>query len=263
MKIKANGIEMNYTLSGDGKCLVLIHGFSDNLNMWNNQVDEFSKQYQVLTYDVRGFGRTEITEVPYSMDLFADDLYELLKTLDIKSAYVLGYSMGGRIGLEFTLKYPEVTKGLIFANSGVGAPRNPEMEERRKMMIDVLQKGDNEVISEMMAMGSFSPGFKERDPETFKRYKDIKMQNDPSTYLPIMQAMVAAATEIPDLSSLKCPVLIIAGESDGFMAVDVAESMKKSVKDAVLKVLPTGHAAAIEAPDDFNQVVLDFMKENE
>ena len=59
MKINANGINMNYELSGEGKCLVLIHGFTDNLTMWYNQVSDFSKQYRVLTYDVRGHCQTE------------------------------------------------------------------------------------------------------------------------------------------------------------------------------------------------------------
>jgi pimeloyl-ACP methyl ester carboxylesterase len=107
MKIKANGIEMSYALCGKGKYLVLIHGFTDNLNMWYNQVPEFSKQYQVLTYDVRGFGQTEKTQGPHSMDLFADDLQGLLKALGLRSACVLGYSMGGRIALEFCMKYPQ------------------------------------------------------------------------------------------------------------------------------------------------------------
>ena len=260
MKIKANGIEMHYELSGEGKCLVLIHGFSDNLNMWYNQVPEFEKRYQILTYDLRGFGRTEITSGSYSMKLFADDLYELLTILGIRSACLLGYSMGGRIGLEFALKHPEMTTGLIFANSGVGEARTAEMEERLKLMGDILQQGEIEAISEMMAVSSFSPGFKEKKPVIFEKYKSIKMQNDPSAYSAIMQAMFAEADAIPDLSSLKCPVLIIAGESDSFMEVAVAESMKSSIENSVLKVLSTGHAAAIEAPEEFNRAVLDFVE---
>lgn len=83
MKIKANGIEMNYNLAGQGKTIVLVHGFSDNLNMWFNQAPVLSKHYQVLTYDVRGFGKTQISDVAYSMDLFADDLYALLHALNM------------------------------------------------------------------------------------------------------------------------------------------------------------------------------------
>ena len=260
MKIRAKGIEMNYELSGEGECLVLIHGFSDNMNMWYNQVPELAKQCRVLTYDVRGFGQTERTRDRYSMELFADDLYELLRALDVKSACVLGYSMGGRIALEFALNHPEFMRGLIFANSGMGGAPSPEMEERRTMMMGVLEMGDIEIISEIMTVASFSPGFEERNPAAFRRYKDIKMQNDPSAYREIAQMMIEALAGAPDWSRLKCPVLIIAGERDGLMETGVAELMKDSISDAVLEKLPTGHAAAIETPEEFNQLVLDFMK---
>ena len=260
MRVTANGIGVNYELSGNGECLVLIHGFSDNMNMWYNQVPEFEKHCQVLTYDVRGFGRTQAAGDNYSMRVFADDLYELLKALAIRSACVLGYSMGGRIGLQFALTNPGMTRGLVFANSGIGAPLSPEMEEQRKMFVELLQSGSNEVIAEMIALASFSPGFKERNPAEFQRYKDIKMQNDPSSYLEVMHELLRAFDTPVDLSRLKCPALIIAGDSDGFMDLSVAESMKKSINNAVLEVLPTGHAAAVESPREFNRAVLDFVK---
>jgi 3-oxoadipate enol-lactonase len=236
MKIKANGIKMNYELSGKGKTLVLIHGFTDNLNMWFNQVPEFSKSYQVLTYDVRGFGQTEKTPGPFSMSMFAEDLYELLKNLGIASASVLGYSMGGRIALEFCLKYPREATGLVMANSVVGAPTTPEREERTKMMIEMIQGGNNDLISEIMTVNSFSPGLKEKDPLIFNQYNAIKLQNDPSGYLPVMMAMGAAAQVPVDLDQVQCPVLILAGTSDNFMPLNVAEGMHK--KDILLPLRP-------------------------
>jgi len=259
MKTKANGIEMNYDLTGQGQCLVLIHGYSDTLNMWYNQVPQFARHYKVLTYDVRGFGQTEL-KGPYSMGVFATDLHDLLQALHIKSVCVLGYSMGGRIALEFAFRYPEMTAGLIFANSGLGKPLSPELKERHAMMEGILRQADIEVISGIMAAASFSPGFEERNPDTFQKYKEIKMQNDPSGYVDIMRAVVDALDTPQDLSRLKCPVLIIAGENDALMDVSVAKSMKDSIDNAILELLPTGHAAALELPAEFNKAVLDFLK---
>jgi pimeloyl-ACP methyl ester carboxylesterase len=259
MKIKANGIEMNYELTGRGNCLVLIHGYTDNLNLWYNQVPAFSKQYRVLTYDVRGFGKTEVSRADYSMALFAEDLHALLGALGIESACVLGYSMGGRIALEFALTHPGMTTGLILANSGIGEAPSPEMQERRKMMAGLLQQGEREVISELMTEASFSPGLKERNPAAFEKYKAIKMQNDPSEYLAVMQAIVTAIDSPADFGALRCPVLIIAGDRDGFMDVRVAEAMKKAIPQAELVMFPTGHAAAIEEPEAFNAAVLRFL----
>jgi pimeloyl-ACP methyl ester carboxylesterase len=259
MKIKVNGIEMNYDLSGKGENLVLIHGFTDNLNMWYNQVPEFSKHYQVLRYDVRGFGQTEKSPGPFSMDLFADDLHGLLRTLGLPSACVLGYSMGGRIALEFCLKYPQEATGLVLANSVVGAPSTPEREQRMKMMMEMIQAGNNEFIAETMTVYSFSPGFKEKDPARFNQYKAIKLQNDPLGYLPVMTAMGAAALVPVDLNRIKCPVLMLAGTADNFMPLNVAEEMHKKLKGAVLKTFSTGHITAIETPNEFNETVLAFL----
>jgi pimeloyl-ACP methyl ester carboxylesterase len=263
MKIKANGIEMNYELSGEGNCLVLIHGYTDNLNLWYNQGPAFSQHCRLLTYDVRGFGKTEVREATYSMGLFAEDLRALLEALDIESACVLGYSMGGRIALEFALTHPEMTAGLILSNSGIGEAPNPEMQERRKMMVEVLQQGDIEVIAELMTEASFSPGLKERNPKAYEKYKSIKMQNDPSEYLAVMQAIVGAIDSPVDFGRLRCPTLIIAGDRDGFMSVSVGEAMREAIPNAEMHILPTGHAAMIEEPEAYNRIVLGFFEKLE
>ena len=108
-----------------------------------------------------------------------------------------------------------------------------------------------------MTVGSFSPGFKERNPEAFQRYKNVKLRNDPRGFARLWGAMATASP--PDLSGLSCPVLIIAGEQDGFMALDAARAAQSAIPSSRLEVLPTGHAAAIEAPEDFNRIVLDFL----
>jgi pimeloyl-ACP methyl ester carboxylesterase len=266
MKTRAGGIEIHYELSGEGAPLVLIHGFSDNLTMWYNQVPAFAERSKLLTYDVRGHGETETPDGDFSMELFAADLHALLRDLEIEKACVLGYSMGGRIGLQFAFEHPEMTAGLVFANSGVmGSDVQPtaeqvaEMVERRKQMLELLETGENEAIADGMAERSLSPGFRDRDPAVFQRYKDVKLRNDPRHYLPIMQGMFQAMANPPDLTQLKCPTLIIAGDRDYFMPLDIARSMERSIPDATVTVLPTGHAAAIEAPQEFNRAVLGFV----
>ena len=155
MKIYANEFNMNYELTGEGTCLVLIPGFTDNLTIWYKQVPEFSKHYQVLTYDFRGHGQTETPDGEFSMELFADDLYALLKTLNIENACVLGYSMGGRIALEFALKYPEITSGLVMANMGVAGKELKMSEEQAeltgkhfRMVTRLCETGDIEALAD-------------------------------------------------------------------------------------------------------------------
>jgi 2-succinyl-6-hydroxy-2,4-cyclohexadiene-1-carboxylate synthase len=267
MKIQVNGVETHYELIGDGDCLVLIHGFTDNMTMWYNQVPVFSRQYRVLAYDVRGHGQTESPDDKISLDTLADDLYALLKALNIDKAFLLGYSMGGRIGLEFALEHPDMIPGFIFANSGIPGPvfqlseqEITEMKEKQGLMEKLIESGDIETIAEVMTEFSFSPGFKDRCPDIYQKYKDLKLKNTPKHYLPILRAIVENFQNPPDLARLKCPALIVAGNQDSFMKLDVAESMEKAIPNAQVKILPTGHAAALEMPEQFNQTVIEFLR---
>lgn len=211
MKIKANGIYMYYQIKGQGANIVLIHGAGDNLNMWYHQVPVFSKSYRVITYDVRGSGKTESPEGDYSISLFAEDLYQLMRAIRVEGAYLLGYSMGGRIALELAINYPDLVKGLVLANSSVGlTPPSPETLERRRVTLELLDKGDMKRVAEMMTTGAFSPGFKSKNPTKFKRYMKVKLQNKPDGIARLMRSL-STSTVPPDLNKVKCPVLLIVG----------------------------------------------------
>lgn len=258
MRIRANGIAMNYELTGEGDCLVLIHGAGDNLGMWYGQTPVFSRAYRVLAYDVRGHGGTECPAMPVDMPLLAADLRELMRALGIGSAFLLGYSMGGRIGLQLALDEPSMVRALVLSNSGIGlGPPSAGAAERRQRLIAALQQGDLETVSDQMATLSFSPGLKERDPALFQRYKAIKLANDAQSFARVWGSMAQA--QPPDLSRLSCPVLIIAGEHDAFTPLESARLTHAAIPGSRFEVLPTGHAAALEAPEGFNRIVLRFL----
>jgi 3-oxoadipate enol-lactonase len=263
MKIKANKISMNYEVAGEGRWLTLIHGAGDNLGAWWNQVPALSKRYRVLTYDVRGHGQTETPPAEYTIGLLVQDLYELLKALKVRETYLLGYSMGGRIALGLTLEHPEMVKALILANSGV-APIQRSQEEMKQMMemrqrqMEIMEKQGLGPVMDEMTVRALSPGFAEKNPKVFARYKEIRLKNDPRAYATLMKAMPWAA-QPPDVSSLKLPTLIIAGEHDLFSGPEAAKASQRLIKGSKLVVMPTGHAAAIEQPDKFNKTILDFL----
>ena len=259
MKVKANGISINYQVKGKGANLVLVHGAGDNLNMWYHQVPVFSKSYRVITYDVRGSGKTERPEGEYSIALLAEDAYQLMKAIGVKEAYFLGYSMGGRIALELAINYPDLVKGLVLANSSVGlTPPSPETLERRRVTLELLDKGDMKRVAEMMTTGAFSPDFKSKNPTEFKRYMKVKLQNKPDGIARLMRSLSTSIVP-PDLSKVKCPVLLIVGENDLYMGVEQGKQAHEAIAGSKLVVLPTGHAAAIELPKKFNSAVLEFL----
>lgn len=259
MEIRVNGIIMNYEIGGKGEILILIHGAGDNLNMWYKQVPVFSKSYTVITYDIRGHGGTETSKAEYSIELFAEDLYQFMKAIKVESAHFLGYSMGGRIALNLAIDHPEIVKALILTNSPAGLiPPSPEAVERRRVWLELLEKRDIKAVAEMMTTNAFSPGFKDSNPTMFDNYKDIKLQNKPDCFAQVIRA-IGKLTPPPDLRKVKCPVLIIVGENDAIAGVDQGNMTQKAIFGSKLVIFPTGHATAIELPDRFNSVVMDFL----
>jgi len=259
MIIKANGISMNYEINGKGANLVLIHGAGDNLNMWYHQVPVFSKNYRVITYDVRGSGKTESPSTECSMSLLAEDVYELMKAIGVEDAYFLGYSMGGRIALELAINHPEMVKAFIFANSSVGFTARSQADiEWRQSTLELLDNGDIKKVAEMMTTRSFSPGFQSKNPSEFEKYMKVKLQNKPDGLARLMRSL-GAATGPPDLSKVKCPVLLIVGENDLYMGVEQGKQAHEAIAGSKLVILPTGHAAALELPEKFNPAVLEFL----
>jgi 3-oxoadipate enol-lactonase len=227
--------------------------------MWYHQIPVFSKSCRVIAYDVRGHGKTEKPEEEYNIPLFSEDLYQFMKAIKVKDAYFLGYSMGGRVALNLAINHSEMVKALILANSSIGlTPPPPEAVERRRMWLELLEKGDIEEFAELMTTTAFSPGFKERNLNEFERYKNVKLQNRPGSLARVTRAL-GMVTPPPDLNKVKCPVLILVGENDTLMGVDQGRLAQKKISGSRLFILPTGHAAAVELPDKFNSAVMDFL----
>jgi 3-oxoadipate enol-lactonase len=258
MNMQANGISINYEIQGEGRNLVLLHGAGDNLGMWYHQLPAFTLRYRVITVDMRGSGQTDAPPGPYSIPLLAQDVYGLMQGLGVEDALWLGYSMGGRVALEIAIEHPEMVRALVLANSGIGGrPLSKERMERRKQELELLAKGEMQKFAEQMAESAFSPGFRKRNPAEFERYMRVKAQNRPEGIAGVMGTLGKPAPF--DLSKVNCPVLIIAGEHDGFMNPELARQTQQAIKGSKLVIFPTGHASAIEAPQEFNKAVLEFL----
>lgn len=263
MKVNASGISINYEIEGQGENLILIHGAFDDLNMWYNQVPVFSKDYRVITYDIRGFGKTESRETEYSVLLFAEDLYQFTKAIGIESTFCIGFSLGGSIAVQLAIDHPELVKALVLSNSSAGlaiATPPPKALERGQQILELLDKGDIGAAAELMASAAFSPDFKSKNPVEFEKLVKSKLQNDPYKLAQVMRSLRGGAGA-PDISRLKCPTLIIIGEYDSGMGPDRGKQLQQAIPNSKLVTLAAGHSSPFEAPDEFNRAVLGFLSE--
>ena len=123
---RINDASLHYELNGAGTPIVFIHGGWLSGDMWESQIEHFSDEYQILTYDVRGHGQTgSSSRTTYSIDLFVDDLRALIETLSLDAPILCGLSLGSMIAQTYASRYPEDVRGLVLAGTMRAFPPLP------------------------------------------------------------------------------------------------------------------------------------------
>src|SRR5208337_2487529 len=115
--VKVNDINMYYEVSGEGEPLVLIAGLGTDLTVYERVIGCLSKKFRVLAFDNRGVGRTDKPDIPYSIEMMADDTAALMNAAGFRKAHVLGISMGGRVAMGLALQHPEMVRSLVLAST--------------------------------------------------------------------------------------------------------------------------------------------------
>ena len=120
--VTVNGMKFHYWQVGDGEDMVLIHGLSGNLALWHfTVVPKLRGDYRLLTYDLRGHGRSDMPPTGYTTRDMAEDLRGLLDSLGIEKAHLVGHSLGADVALHFSLLYPERVNRIVAIEAGIAA----------------------------------------------------------------------------------------------------------------------------------------------
>ena len=124
--------------------------------------------------------------------------------------------------------------------------------------MDLLDKGDIKKVAEIIATGAFTPGFRVKNPIEFERYLNVVLRNKPDGLARIMRSLFTPLAS-PDLSKVKCPVLLIIGANDPNIGVEQGQKAHEEIAGSKLVILLTGHATALELPDKFDSAVMEFL----
>ena len=254
-----NGVELAYEVHGAGVPFVLLHCWAGGKALFQEQIPQFSKNYQVITLDLRGHGESEKPQTEYRLDVFAADVKALLDLLNLKQAIVLGHSMGGYIAQVFALTYPDRVKALILYGTvsmhpPIGHLWGPgEQESIRK----IVEMGFREYIKWYAPQYWFSP---EIDPELIDWCCEEVCFKVPEYAATAMWRELAKFSVRGRLSEIKVPTLLIVGDNDCRTPLEDHENMNRAIPNACLKIIKgTGHMAHIEKAGEFNKAVLNFL----
>jgi 3-oxoadipate enol-lactonase len=226
--VRVNDIRMFYELQGDGEPLVVILGLGTDVSEWDVIFRWLANKYQVLAFDNRGAGRTDKPDIPYSIEMMADDTAGLIQALGMKQANVLGISLGGRIALTLALRYPERVKKLVLVSTSARIMRN-----WRRHFYGIL---------------SGVPIFRSKYPQPHYAFQ--------------RQLQASSTFNCTDtLHELRIPTLIMHGKKDKSVPYVLAEEMHADIEGSKMLTFAGGHIFFLmRERQQFLEAIVEFLQ---
>lgn len=263
--VEVEGGRLYYEAAGQGHPVILIHGGFLDRRMWDGQFELFARSHRVIRYDVRAHGLSRTDSVAFSD---YQDLHDLMTALELPSATLVGLSMGGQISIDFALAYPQMVEALVLVGSGMsGFPfDSPAIQQYVDSLTAAWETGGFPVAIEV-----------------FTRYWCDGPRRQPSEVDPAVRSKVLAMLEGSELrwrfwqlsqqldppaygrlSEIGVPTLAIVGGIDMEDVLRVADLVVEQVPGARKVVIPdVAHMVNMEKPEEFNEIVAEFLVEND
>ena len=258
MKMKTNGIELHYTVEGEGPWMTLSHSLACDSSMWDPQMALLTKRFKVLRFDTRGHGQSDAPDADYTLDQMADDVHGLLTGLGITKTHWMGLSMGGMIGQAYALKHPGMFASMVLADTTSRRPPNAAAMWGERMQI-ARTKGMEGLVEPTLARW-FTDAYRPAHPDVMAKIGKV-IRNTPGAGYAGCCAAIAQIDFTERLKEIKCPVLVLVGDQDHGTPVAMSEQIRDNLPGAKMQVIANAsHISNVEQADVFNQAIDTFLK---
>lgn len=258
-----DGARLYYEVRGSGEPLLFLHAGIADSRMWDDQFHVFAQRHQVIRYDLRGFGRSELIPGRFS---YFEDAGDVLDTLRVDQAHVIGISFGGLIALDFALAFPDRVRTLVLVAPSVSgqADRSEEVQRFIREEEALLARGDLTAATDlnvrMWVDGPYRTAARV-DPAVRERVREMQLRAFSMPEPDGVEVLSLSPPAIGRLAELRVPTLIVAGDQDLREKVALAEQLAAQIHAANHAVIPgVAHMVNMEKPETFNRIVLDFLR---
>lgn len=255
--VNLNGIDMHYSVSGNGYPIVLIHHLAGSTKSWFNQIPYLAKNYQVIAYDLRGHGRSAEPKQAFTMDDLADDLFLLLQELRIGKCSIIGHSIGGMIAPLFALKHISMVNALAIV-SGASQPLASDKLAIYSVMREIARTKGMEALAEYRRSNNQIPPKITNNTALWEHFKHLYKETSVQGYIRMSEALETMPNLTSKMKDIHCPILGVVGDLDPVFM----ESMKILADNAgvSMKIMrDCGHFVMMEDPDEFNNIITNFL----
>ncbi|WP_323735474.1 alpha/beta hydrolase [Methanosphaera sp. ISO3-F5] len=226
--------DINYKVEGKGKPLILIHGLSDSLEYWEPLSSILKNKHKIIRYDIRGHGKSPLSREEISIDLLVDDLNILLNNLKVDECIIVGFSMGGLIGLSYAIKYPEKVSSIILMSTFA---RCSSYVENIFLQLRNAVKSSYDDFYEYILPMVLCPNIIEENKKELEMIKEYASNNVNTMAIEKAINAMLGFDIIYDLDQFDIPTLILCGKYDTLVPPSLQEETHKKIINSEMIVL--------------------------
>lgn len=250
---------ISFTEKGSGFPVVLIHGFCETSEIWNDFAAALSKNYRVLTPDLPGFGGSPLPSGDFSIDDIGEMVFQWLQEQGITKTVIIGHSLGGYVTLALTKKHPEIVRGFGLFHSTAFADSDEKRMSRDKTIEFVKGKGV-EVFARSFVPQLFYIKNRKNLRAQVEQVVNTAAKTPEASLIGYTKAMRDRNDRTDVLKSFDRPILIIAGEKDTSVPVDSINEQELLPKKAIVHIFDnTGHMGMFEKKEQSLGAVQNFI----
>ena len=262
MILQHDGVDLFYEVRGEGPDVVMLAPYPSDHSFWLPVAPVLESRFRLVLPDLRGLGRSGLGEGATTMAKLAGDLVRLCDELKIGRAAFVGCSVGGYVLFEFWRQWAERVKALVLMDTKAGVDGDEGRAGRLKNAEDVLQKGPDWAIEQMMPR-LLSPLTVRSRLDVVERAKATMRQATASGMAAMQRGMAIRDDSTQNLAQIRVPTLVLGGEDDIPAPVSELERMARGIGGAELAIVRgAGHFAALEQPEEVGRLVRDFLERN-
>jgi 3-oxoadipate enol-lactonase len=254
-----HAVQLAYEERGDGKPIVLLHGFPFDHTIWQAQIDLLSPDYRVIAPDLRGHGQSPVPQAGYDLDTMMSDVIVLLDDLGIEAPVWVGHSMGGYITMAALRRAHTRVRAAAFVASHPFADTPEKQQDRMESANRALAEGSEPVVAGM-AKVLFAP---ETDLEsnTVRAVRQIMVNTPPAGVAGALIAMARRPDSVKTLQTARVPLTLIAGAQDQIVTPEMVESLAQHVPQVrLVQIRQAGHMLMIEQPETTTAALREFLR---
>jgi len=259
-RLQVNGVDMAYSVAGNGPPLVLLHAGIADRTMWEDVMPMLAGRFRVIACDLRGFGETPLPDGPF---VYAADVAAMLDELGIERAHVIGVSMGGHVALDLALARPDLVDRLVLVGAGIdGWDHEATLREAWAEEEAAFERGDLDEVAWMNVRTWLDgPGRDENTVPAALRRRVYEMQR---RALDLENPAATGGWLTPSrrerLGDVAAPTLVLVGALDQRDFRRIARFLAAEIPGARFEELPgVAHLPPLERPEAFARTVLGFL----